>query len=79
MTPIIMRLVGSKRYIVTSKQNVISIDNCIDCGSVVAERKSTEFQTPVFLISRVWVRIPSRDTCVLKQDTLPLLRPSDGM
>ena len=27
---------------------------------------------------RVWVRIPSRDTCVLKQDTLRMLRPSDG-
>ena len=26
-------------------------------------------QTLVFLISRVWVRIPSRNTCVLKQDT----------
>ena len=40
--------------------------------------KEHRTQTLFFLISRVWVRIPSRDTCVLKQDTSPLLRPSDG-
>ena len=39
------------------------------CGRAVQE---PWIQTLVFLISRVWVQIPSRDTCVLKQDTITI-------